>query len=121
LTWEPDSGSRELAFYAVELAAEKKAQDIRLLEVGKMSIIADYFLIGSGASTVQVHAICDNLIETLKQEGYHALRIEGYREGWWVVLDYGSLVIHIFQLEAREFYDLERLWYESPKVDLSNT
>jgi len=119
LTKGPDDVSaRELANYAVELAAEKKTRDMRLLEVGRISIIADYFLIGTGATAVQVHAICDHLTESLKKKGYYASRIEGYREGWWVILDYGSLVIHIFQPEARDFYDLDRLWSESPLVEL---
>jgi len=118
LTREPDSGSRELASMVINLAAEKKAQDIRLLEVGKISIVADYFIIGTGGSAVQVHAICDHLVENLKKAGCYASRIEGYREGWWVILDYGSVVVHIFQPEGREFYDLERLWTEAPQVDL---
>lgn len=120
MTWEPDRGSRHLALKAIKLATEKKAQDMRLLEVGKTTIIADYFLIGTGATAVQVHAICDHLTENLKKAGYHASRIEGYREGWWVVLDYGALVIHIFQPEARDFYDLDRLWSEAPRVNLEN-
>lgn len=120
MTREPDGGSRELASKAIELAAEKKVQDMRLLEVGKVSIIADYFIIGTGGTAVQVHAICDHLIENLKKSGHYASRIEGYREGWWVILDYGSVVIHIFQPESRDFYDLERLWTEAPKLDLED-
>lgn len=115
---EPAGGSRKLALTAAKLASEKKIQDMRLLEVGQVSIIADYFLLGTGATAVQVHAICDHLIENLKKNGYHALHIEGYREGWWVVIDYGDLVVHIFQTEAREFYNLERIWYEAPSIDL---
>lgn len=118
MTRDADCVSRELASMAVKLAAEKKTQDMRLLEVGKISIIADYFIIGTGGSAVQVHAICDHLKENLKKAGYYASRIEGYREGWWVVLDYGSVVIHIFQPESRDFYDLERLWSEAPRIDL---
>jgi len=118
LTREPGSGSRKLALLAAEMAAEKKAHDLQLLEVGRVSIITDYFLLGTGTSAVQVRAICDHLIEKLKKEGHQVLRIEGYREGWWVVLDYGGLVIHILQPEARTFYDLERLWSEAPPVDL---
>lgn len=118
MTREPDSGSRKLALLAAEVAVEKKAHDVQLLEVGRVSIIADYFLLGTGTSATQVRAICDHLVEMLKKEGYQALRIEGYREGWWVVLDYGGLVAHIFQTEARAFYDLERLWSEAPPVDL---
>lgn len=116
MTREPDRGSRKLVLMAAKLAAEKKVHDLRLLEVGRISIIADYFMIGTGTSAVQVHAICDHLTENLKKAGYQALRIEGYREGWWIVLDYGALVIHLFQQEARDFYNLERLWSESPLV-----
>lgn len=118
MTREPVNGSRELASKIIKLAAEKKTHDLRLLEVGKVSIIADYFIIGTGATAVQVHAICDHIIESLKKADYYVLRIEGYREGWWVVLDYGAVVIHIFQPESREFYDLERLWAEAPQLDL---
>lgn len=115
---EPGNGSRELALIAAKLATEKKAHNLQLLEVGQVSIIADYFLLGTGTSRVQVHAICDHLIEQLKKAGYYALRIEGYREGWWVILDYGALVVHVFQPEARDFYDLDRLWSEAPPVAL---
>lgn len=118
MTREPVSGYRNLALYAARLAAEKKARDLRLLEVGRVSIVADYFLLATGISAVQVHAICDHLVTSLKKEGLTALRIEGYREGWWVVIDYGILVIHVFQPEARTFYDLERLWAEAPLLDL---
>lgn len=119
MTREPEHGSRDLTMLAVKLANEKKVLDLRLLEVGAVSILADYFLIGSGTTVVQVQAICDHLVENLKNEGYRALRIEGYRQGWWVVLDYGSLVVHLFQPEARSFYDLERLWSEAPLVEVA--
>ncbi len=117
---EPANGSRELASQIIKLAEEKKAHDLLVLEVGKVSIIADYFIIGTGSTAVQVHAICDNIINNLKESGYNALRIEGYREGWWVILDYGAVIIHIFQPESREFYDLERLWANAPKLELDN-
>lgn len=117
---EPANGARELALFAAQLALEKKGHDIYLLEVGRVSIVADYFLLATGNSAVQVHAICDNLTESLKKAGYQALRIEGYREGWWVVLDYGGLVVHVFQPEARIFYDLERLWSEAPRVNIES-
>ena len=117
---EQANGYRELALFAAQLALEKKGHDVHLLEVGQVSIIADYFLLVTGNTAVQVHAISDHLTESLKKEGSYALRIEGYREGWWVVLDYGGLVIHIFQPEARIFYDLERLWSEAPIIDLES-
>ncbi|MDW7740028.1 MAG: ribosome silencing factor [Bacillota bacterium] len=120
MTGKPKLGSRELALYAAQLVAEKKAHDVQLLEVGQVSIIADYFLLATGTSSIQVHSLVDHLIENLKKEGYYALHIEGSRESWWVVLDYGSLMIHLFQPEAREFYNLERLWCEAPQVDIGN-
>lgn len=110
--------SRELALFAAQLVLDKKGQDVRLLEVGRISIVADYFLLATGATAVQVHAICDHLVENMKKKNYYALRIEGYREGWWIVLDYGGLVVHLFQPEARTFYNLERLWSEAPPVKI---
>jgi ribosome-associated protein len=80
----PANDYRDLALNAAQLALEKKGQDIYLLEVGQVSIVADYFLLVTGNSAVQVHAICDHIIESLKKAGCYALRIEGYREGWWV-------------------------------------
>lgn len=115
---EQANSSRDLALFAAQLALEKKGHDLHLLEVGQVSIIADYFLLATGNTAVQVHAIADHLVESLKKAGFYTLRIEGYREGWWVVLDYGGLVVHIFQPEARIFYDLERLWSEAPLVNL---
>ena len=113
---EPATGSRELALYAVQLASEKKGHDLKLIEVGRVSIVADYFLICTGNTAIQVKAICEHLLEGLKQKGTYTLRVEGLKEAWWVVLDYGFLVIHVFQPEARAFYDLERLWYEAPQL-----
>ncbi len=111
--------SRELALYAAELALEKKGLDLYLLEVGQVSIVADYFLLITGTTAIQVKTLCDHLIEKLKQRDVRPMRIEGYSEGWWVVLDYGTLVIHLFQPEARTFYDLERLWSEAPRIMLA--
>ena len=116
---EPASGSRKLALWAAELAAEKKAENLALLEVGQLSIIADYFLIATGATGIRVRTICDHLLARIKESGLAPLRVEGYREGWWVVLDFGDLVVHLFQPEARELYSLERLWGRAPAVTLS--
>lgn len=116
----PAGNPRELALYAAELASDKKGHDLYLLEVGQVSIVADYFLLVTGNTAIQVRTICDHLIETLKKEGNQAIRVEGYSEAWWVVLDYGFLVIHVFQPEARTFYDLERLWSEAPRIMLED-
>jgi ribosome-associated protein len=101
---------------AESLAAEKKAQDIIILEIGKVSVVADYFMIAAGTSKVQVHAVADHIIQNLREEGYTLIHKEGYNEGLWVLLDYGSVVIHLFQPEERDFYNLERLWGHAPRL-----
>lgn len=118
---EPGDNPRDMAHLAARLAADKKAIDPVLLEVGKVSVVADYFLIATGNSAAQVHTICDHLLDNMKEAGFSLLRIEGYREGWWVVLDYSALIIHLFQPEAREFYDLERLWSKAPVYRMQET
>jgi len=110
--------TREFSLRAVRLLNEKKALDVVLLEISKISLIADYFLICSGTSTIQTRALCDYLIENLPVEGYPLLRLEGYQEGRWILLDYGALVIHIFVPEERSFYNLERLWGGATLIDL---
>ena len=117
---QPDEEIRQTALFAARLIQEMKAQDVMLLEISRISIIADYFLIGTGASTLQLHAICDHLRRSLKEVGYRLLRLEGYREGWWILMDYGGLVIHLFQPGAREFYNLERLWSKAPLLEIEN-
>jgi ribosome-associated protein len=102
---------------AAELAAEKKALDPVVLEIGRVSLIADYFLILSGTSQRHVQSLADFILEDFKLLGIPLLNQAGHREGRWVLLDYGDLVVHIFQEEERKFYNLERLWGHAPKVD----
>lgn len=99
-----------------EAAIEKKANDIIVLEVGKVSVVADYFLIASGSSRTQVYAIADQIMESTKEAGYQLLHREGYADGTWILLDYGGVVVHLFQPEERSFYNLERLWGHAPKT-----
>jgi ribosome-associated protein len=104
------SESYELAHKAAEAAAEKKAIDIKILDISNISIISDYFIITSGNSTTQVQAICENIEKKLKEENIRFLRKEGFRKAHWVLLDYGDVVIHIFLNEKRNFYNLEDIW-----------
>lgn len=90
----------------------KKAEDVRLLNVSHLTIVADYFILASGRSDVHVKSLCDDIQKYLTEQGKERLRIEGYREGRWIVLDYGDILIHIFHKSEREFYDLERLWID---------
>jgi len=109
----------KVANLIANLAADKKALDVIVLEVGKVSVIADYFIIASGRNKNQVQAIADHIIAELKKEGLQILHKEGYAEGLWTLLDYGSVVVHLFQQEERRFYNLERLWGHAPQQAIS--
>ena len=98
-----------------EAASDKKAQDIVFIDMQNVSLVADYFIICSGTSVPQVKAIADNIEEKLQEAGHQVIHREGYREGRWVLLDYGTCVAHIFLTEEREFYHLERLWGDAPQ------
>lgn len=107
--------TRERARLAAAAAEEKKARDIEVLELGKVTAIADYFIICSGLSTIQVQAIADNIQEKMAEAGQQLLHREGYRNGRWVLLDYGDVVVHVFLDEERRYYNIERLWRDAPR------
>lgn len=98
---------------AVQAALDRKAQDLKVLNLGPVSDFTDYFLICSGTSERQVQAISEAIQEALSAEGVRPLHVEGQRAGYWVLLDYGDLVAHVFQPEPRAFYGLERLWADA--------
>lgn len=104
---------------ALHAAAEKKAIDPTVLDLRGISTFTDYFLIFTGANRRQVQAISDEIVEQLKRHGSPAARVEGYQNAEWVLIDYGDFVVHIFEEKARRFYDLERLWREASRLDLS--
>jgi ribosome-associated protein len=104
---------------ALQAAAEKKALNPTVLDLRDIATFTDYFIITSGANVRQVQAIADEVVERLKRQGTRAARLEGYQRAEWVLLDYGDLVVHVFEESARRFYDLERLWRDAPRVDLS--
>ena len=96
-----------------------KAGDIRVIEVGDLTSLTDYFVIAQGGSSTQVRALADYAEEALKAEGIDPLRVEGYRSQGWIVLDYGDVVAHVFHEETRAFYDLERLWKDGRETDIT--
>ena len=110
----PDTDTR--ARDAVSAALDRKAQDLRVLHLGRVTDFTDYFLICSGTSDRQVQAIADAIQERLRAEKVRPLHVEGYTRAQWVLLDYGDLVVHVFQEEPRRFYALERLWGDAPDV-----
>jgi len=106
------------ALLSVNIILERKATDPVLFEVGRLTSITDYFLIASGTSSRQVQAIAQHLQRRMKEEGFTPFGIEGERDGHWILLDYGDVVVHLFYHPVREFYDLEGLWFEAPRVDI---
>jgi len=109
---------RELAVLAATAAAEKKATDIVVLDVGETLVITNYFVVATGGTARQVSAIIDEIDVTLKGAGARVLGREGEAEGTWVLLDYGDVVVHVFQPEEREFYRLEKLWSDAGRVEI---
>lgn len=107
------------ALLASKIIKERKAVDPVLFEVGKLSSITDYFLIASGNSSRQVQAISRHLARRMREKGYKVHGIEGESEGQWILMDYGDLVIHIFFDPVREFYNLEGLWVEAPRIEIN--
>jgi ribosome-associated protein len=106
------------ALICVDIIRERKATDLVLFEVGTLTSIADYFLIASGKSSRQVNAIAQHLQSRMKEEGFTRFGVEGERDGHWILVDYGDVVIHLFYQPVREFYDLEGLWVEAPRVNI---
>src|SRR3954468_10849829 len=104
---------------AVRCAADKKASDMVALDLRQIASFAEYFIIASGANQRQVQAISDEINEQLKKQlGTRPVRVEGYNSAEWLLMDYGDFIVHIFNKEARDFYDLERLWRDAGKVAL---
>lgn len=112
--------STEMANKAVERLKEKKAKDIKLLDIHELSTIADYFIIATGTSTTQVQAMSDELEEKMELAGYKMHHKEGFRNGRWVLLDFGNIIIHLFHDEERKFYNLERLWVDAKSILVDN-
>ena len=111
---------KEIAYAVTKALDEKKGMNIKLLKIDRVSSLADYFLICTGTSNTHVKTLCDFAEYTLEEMGESMLGREGHRGNSWELLDYGTIVIHVFTEEAREFYALERLWADSENVDISD-
>lgn len=109
--------SKEIALAAIEALEDKKGEDIKIIDISQISILADYFIITSGNNRNQVQALCDHVEEKLGKMGVLKKQVEGYDTGNWVLIDYGDIVIHIFDRENRLFYDLERIWRDGKPVE----
>lgn len=111
---------REIAEYAVTVLDSKKARDIKLLHVEKQTVIADYFVICSGTSRTQIRSLADEVEFKLGERGVSLLRTEGMDTGLWVLKDFGSVIVHIFNAETRDFYKLEKLYDGTSSLDVSD-
>ena len=112
--------AKEVAYQVTKALDDKKGQNIKLLRITEVSSLADYFLICTGTSSTHVKTLCDHAEYVLEQLGEAMLGREGHRGNTWELLDFGSVVVHVFTEEAREFYSLERIWADAEDVDLTD-
>ena len=112
--------AKKVAYEVTKALDDKKGIDIKLLKIDKVSSLADYFLICTGTSNTHVRTLCDYAEYTLEQLGEPMLGREGHRGNSWELLDFGSIVVHVFTEEAREFYALERLWADAEEINISD-
>lgn len=101
-------------------ADDKKAFDIKLLDITELTTIAKYFVICSGNSDVQVKSIADEIEEKMFENGLKFMQKEGHRGGRWIILDYNDIIVHVFHKEERSFYNLDKLWIDSKNIDIDN-
>ena len=109
--------SKEMVKIAYEALSDKKGQDIKIIDIQSVSVLADYFIIADGSNPNQVQAMADNVEEMLGKAGYECRQIEGYQTAGWILMDYGDLIVHIFSRDDRLFYDLERIWRDGKVVE----
>ena len=110
----------EIAGIAARALEDKKARDVKILKTAEQTVIADYFVICNGTSSTHIKALVDEVDRKLSEAGEPPIRREGLRSDIWVLLDFGSVIVHVFTDEARKFYNLERLWSDSEEVTLSS-
>lgn len=110
--------SKEMTKLAIAALEDKKANDVRVIDIAGVSVIADYFVIASGSNTNQVQAMADSVREALGRAGHEPRQVEGYGSANWILMDYNDIIVHIFSDESRTFYDLERVWRDGKEVSV---
>ena len=110
--------SRKMTELVIDALEEKKAEDITILDISEISVLADYFVIADGNNRNQVQAMADSVEEALGRAGYEPKQIEGYQTANWILMDYKDVIIHVFSKEDRGFYDLERIWRDGKPVTI---
>ena len=109
--------SKEMVKIAYEALSDKKGQDIKIIDIQSVSVLADYFIIADGSNPNQVQAMADNVEEELFKAGFEARQVEGYNTANWILMDYNDIIVHIFSREDRLFYDLERIWRDGKVIE----
>lgn len=110
--------TKKMVKLAIEALEDKKAEEICVIDISEISVLADYFIIAGGSNTSQIQAMSDAVDEKLGKSGYPLKQIEGYQNANWVLLDFGDIIVHVFDKENRLFYDLERIWSDGKKIAL---
>lgn len=111
--------SKEMTTITIKALEDKKAEEIRIIDISEVSILADYFIIANGGNRNQIQAMTDSVEEALGRQGCHVRQIEGYETANWVLMDFGDIIVHLFDKENRLFYDLERIWRDGKSIDIS--
>ncbi len=109
--------TKEMALLAVNALEDKKAEDVRIIDISEISTIADYFIIADGSNKSQIQAMADNVSEILGRAGVNLRQMEGYQNANWILMDFQDVIVHIFDRENRLFYDLERIWRDGVLID----
>ncbi|XCP83764.1 ribosome silencing factor [Roseburia hominis] len=112
--------SKKMARIACQALSDKKGEDVRVIDISGVSVLADYFIIANGTNESQVRALVDHTEEELAKAGFEAKQREGYGLGSWVLLDFGDIIVHVFDKENRLFYDLERIWCDGKAIDVDS-
>lgn len=115
-----EKNAKEMVKTAVAALQGKKGEDIRVIDISGVTVIADYFIIASGSNPNQVQALVDNVEEQMYKAGYDDPRVEGYNTASWVLLDYNDVIVHVFSQDDRLFYDLERIWRDGKEIDVDS-
>lgn len=111
--------SKGMAKLAISALEDKKAEDIRIIDISEVSVVADYFILASGSNRSQIQALADNVSDVLGKSGYDVKQVEGYNTANWILMDFGDVIIHIFDKENRLFYNLERIWRDGRAIEPS--
>lgn len=110
------STSNEIARLVIDALEDKKAEDIKVIDISQLTVIADYFIIAGGSNRSQIQALSDNVAEKLGRAGHPLKQMEGYDTANWVLMDFGDVIVHVFDKENRLLYDLERIWRDGRQI-----